>query len=111
VLESVLQVLLAPALVAASTLAGRLGPTIGGILAALPTLASVLAVFTHCQRGAPAVAELLRGMLHGMAGFVVFCVLVALLVDRAGVPSAFASAVFAAVGVQATLGVRRPRTG
>jgi hypothetical protein len=94
------------ALVAA---ADRLGPTAGGILAALPTLASVLAVFTHRQHGAAAVAELLRGMLHGMAGFLVFCVLVAMLVDRAGVPAAFMTAALAAVGVQALLeGMSRP---
>ena len=90
------------ALVAA---ADRLGPTAGGILAALPTLVSVLAVFTHRQHGAAAVAELLRGMLHGMAGFLVFCVLV----DRAGVPVAFVTAALAAVGVQAPLeGMSRP---
>jgi hypothetical protein len=95
------------ALVAA---ADRLGPTAGGILAALPTLASVLAVFTHRQHGAAAVAELLRGMLHGMAGFLVFCVLVAMLVERAGVPASFLTAALAAVGVQALLeGMSRPR--
>jgi hypothetical protein len=93
------------ALVAA---AQRLGPTVGGILAALPTLASVLAAFTHHQQGAAAAAELLRGMLHGMAGFLVFCLLVALLVGRAGIPSAFAAAVVGALGVQTALGM--PRT-
>jgi hypothetical protein len=96
------------ALVAA---ADRFGPTIGGILAALPTLASVLAVFTHRQRGAAAVTQLLRGMLHGMAGFLGFCVLVATLVDRAGIPSAFVGAALAAAAVQTVLGMRRPRLG
>ncbi|HEY7622193.1 MAG TPA: hypothetical protein VH834_20655 [Solirubrobacteraceae bacterium] len=94
------------ALVAA---ADRLGPSIGGILAALPTLAGVLAVFTHRQRGAAAVAELLRGMLHGMAGFLVFCVLVAALVGRAGVPGAFAGAAFAAAVVQTVCTLRAGR--
>jgi len=96
------------ALVAA---ADRLGPTLGGILAALPTLASVLAVFTHRQRGAAAVTQLLRGMLHGMAGFLVFCVLVATLVDRAGIPGAFVGAALAAAVVQTVLGMRRPGLG
>jgi uncharacterized membrane protein (GlpM family) len=98
--------MLVVALVAA---ANRLGPTMGGIVAALPTLASVLAVFTHRQRGAAAVTQLLRGMLHGMAGFLVFCVLVATLVDRTGIPSAFVGAALVAAVVQGLVGMRRAR--
>src|SRR6185312_13812867 len=59
--------------------ASRFGPVVGGILAALPALASILAVFTHARYGAAAVVALLRGMLGGMAGFVTFCALVAVL--------------------------------
>ena len=81
--------------------ASRLGPVVGGMLAALPVLASILAVFTHEQHGRSAVVFLLRGMLSGMAGFVIFCALVAVLVDRAGVGATFAVAALAAVGVQA----------
>jgi hypothetical protein len=40
-------------------------------------------------------------MLSGMTGFVVFCVLVALLVDWAGVAATFTAAALAAVAVQA----------
>jgi hypothetical protein len=88
-------------LVAALAAAGaRLGPTVGGILAALPVLACILAAFTHEQHGADAVTQLLRGMLAGMAGFVVFCALVAGLVEPAGVTAAFALATAAALGVQ-----------
>ena len=47
-------------------------------------LASILAAFTHRQEGAAALVALLRGMLAGMAGFVVFCVTVAGLVERVG---------------------------
>ena len=43
----------------------------------------------------------LRGMLSGMAGFVVFCLLVAVLADRAGVAVTFTTAALAAVAVQA----------
>jgi hypothetical protein len=81
--------------------ASRLGPVVGGLLAALPALASILAVFTHEQHGAAALTALLRGMLTGMAGFVIFCALVALLVDRAGVAVTFSAAALAAVAVQA----------
>jgi hypothetical protein len=83
--------------------ASRLGPVVGGILAALPVLASVLAAFTHVGQGAAALADLLRGMLGGMAGFVVFCALVAVLVDRAGVATAFATAAVAAIAAQAAV--------
>jgi hypothetical protein len=69
--------------------AGRFGPTVAGALAALPTVASVLAVSTHQQRGADAVLDLLRGMLGGMAAFVLFCALIGLLVEPAGVAAAF----------------------
>jgi hypothetical protein len=87
--------------VSLATAASRLGPIVGGLLAALPALASVLAVFTHGQHGSAALTALLRGMISGMAGFVVFCALVAALVERAGVPVTFAVAALAAVAVQA----------
>jgi hypothetical protein len=83
--------------------ADRLGPRVGGVLAALPALASVLAVFTHRRRGAAATSELLRGMLGGMAGFVIFCVLVAMLLDRTGVAGTFALAALVTVAVQLLL--------
>jgi hypothetical protein len=90
--------------------ASRLGPVVGGVLAALPALASILAVFTHEQHGAQALVLLLRGMLSGMAGFVVFCALVAVLVGRTGVGPSFTVAALAAVCVQAATAAaaRRP---
>lgn len=93
--------LTAALVVSLAAAASRLGPVVGGLLAALPVLASVLAVFTHDQQGGAAGCALLRGMLSGMAGFVVFCALVAALVDRAGIPATFTAAVLAAVAVQA----------
>jgi hypothetical protein len=96
--------------VALAGAASALGPIVGGILAALPALASILAVFTHEQQGADALAALLRGMLSGMAGFVVFCALVAGLVDRAGVAPTFTAAALAAVAVQAAI-ARAGRAG
>jgi hypothetical protein len=77
------------------------GPVIGGALAGLPVLASVLVVFTHRAHGAHAAVELMRGMLVGMAGFVGFCAAVAALVVPAGVPVAFATATLVAVALQA----------
>ena len=87
---------------ALSAAAAELGPHVGGILTALPVLASVLAVFTLAQHGAPALQDLLRGMVTGMAAFVVFCALVAALVQPAGIATAFAAAVLGALAAQAS---------
>ena len=90
------------ALVAAlSAAAAELGPHVGGILTALPVLASILAVFTLAQHGVPALQDLLRGMVSGMAAFVVFCALVAALVGPAGIAPAFAAGVLGALAAQA----------
>ena len=89
--------------IALSAAASRLGALAGGILAALPVLASVLAVFTHAQHGPAALADLLRGMLSGMTGFVVFCALVAMLVVPAGIAIAFGAAALGALTVQGAL--------
>ena len=81
--------------------AGRFGAVAGGILAALPALASVLAVSTHRRQGSAAVLDLLRGMVAGMAGFVAFCEVVALLSARTSIAATFAAATLAALAVQA----------
>jgi hypothetical protein len=71
------------------------------MLAALPVLACVLAVFTHREEGAPAVTALLRGMLAGMVAFVLFCQAIALAIVPYGIAPAFAAATLVAVTVQA----------
>jgi hypothetical protein len=86
--------------VALSAAAGALGPTAGGVLAALPVLASVLAVFTHRDHGPASAVALLHGMLGGMGGFVAFCLLVALLIEPAGPTAAFAAAAAGALTAQ-----------
>jgi hypothetical protein len=103
-------VLTAVLVVSLTAAASRLGPVVGGVLAALPALASILAVFTHEQHGPEALVLLLRGMLSGMAGFVVFCAVVAVLVDRAGVAATFAAAALAAICVQAATAVAASRS-
>jgi hypothetical protein len=89
--------------------ASRFGAIVGGVLAALPVLASILAVFTHARYGAAAVVDLLRGMLGGMAGFVAFCALVAVLVEPLGIAASFAVATVSALAIQgATAWAARP---
>jgi hypothetical protein len=77
-----------------------LGPRTGGLLAGLPVLASVLAVFTHRRGGTLALIALLRGMLAGMPGFVAFCAVVALLIEPAGPIPAFVAATLVATTLQ-----------
>lgn len=92
--------------VSLSAAAGALGALVGGMLAALPVLASVLAVFTHRAHGGPAVIALLRGTVAGMAGFVAFCEVVAVLIVRYGIAPAFGVATVAAVMMQAIIAAR-----
>jgi hypothetical protein len=94
---------------ALSATAAELGPHVGGILTALPVLASILAAFTLAQHGAPALQDLLRGMVTGMAAFVVFCALIAALVQPAGVATAFAAAGLGALAAQAAAAWTTPR--
>jgi F0F1-type ATP synthase assembly protein I len=84
-----------------SAAAGALGAVAGGMLAALPVLACVLAVFTHRAHGGPQAIALLRGMLAGMASFVLFCQVIALAVVPYGIAPAFAAATGVALAVQA----------
>ena len=100
--DVVLRMALTAALIVLLTGASELfGPVVGGMLAALPVLASVLAVFTHRLHGSDATIGLLGGMLTGMSGFVAFCAAIALLAAPAGTAVAFAVATLCAVAAQA----------
>jgi hypothetical protein len=107
-LDLVLRMTLTAALILVlAATAGRVGPTVSGILAALPVLACILATFVHARHGGAAAVQLLRGMLSGMAGFVVFCVLVAALIGTMEVGATFAvagGAALAVPGVMLSLG-------
>ena len=105
--------LTASLIVVLTALAELFGPLVGGMLAALPVLASVLAVFTHRGHGSEATIVLLRGMLSGMSGFVAFCAAIALLASATGTAVAFLAATACAVAAQAfALGdTRRRRVG
>jgi hypothetical protein len=92
--------------IALTGLAGALGPRLSGLLAAFPVLASVLCAFTHAQEGAAAVADFLRGLVAGLAGFAAFCLVVAELLPVAGTVAAFAAATAVALAVNGALAVR-----
>lgn len=93
-----------------STAAMLGGPLLGGLLAGLPVMASVLAVLTHRREGSNAVIALLHGMLAGTSGFVGFCAVVAWLIVPAGVGAAFAAATAVALGLE-LLVLHRPLLG
>jgi hypothetical protein len=95
------RMLITVALVAALAGTSRLlGPTLGGMLAALPVLASVLAVFVHREGGSGAALSFLRGMMAGMFSFVGFCAVVAVLIVSAGPAVSFVAAATWALGAQ-----------
>lgn len=85
-----LRALSALALVLALTAAaGWLGPQVSGLLAPFPVIASVLAVFTHTQRGHLEVQQLLRGLLLGYAAYGLFCFALAETLQPLGTGYAF----------------------
>jgi hypothetical protein len=80
--------------------AAVLGPRWSGTLAAFPLYAAILTVFAHQAGSAPAV-EVLRGLLWGLFGFAGFFLVLAALIERAGIAAAFVAASATAVTVQA----------
>jgi hypothetical protein len=79
--------------------AGTLGPQVSGLLSPFPVFGAVLAAFAHTGQGARAAARLLRGVVIGSYGFVMFFLVVALLVTRLPVGGAYLLAAAAAVAV------------
>jgi hypothetical protein len=86
---------------ALTTAAGWLGPQLSGLLAPFPVITTVLATFTHSQRGAGEAVRLLRGMLTGFVAFALFCFALAVLLRGSTVATAFALATVAALAIQA----------
>jgi hypothetical protein len=58
-------------------LADRLGPNLSGLLNAFPVLTTIIAAFTHAQRGRVAMVDFLNGYLQSVVGFALFCVVMA----------------------------------
>ncbi len=75
-----------------TAIAGWLGPQLSGLLAPFPIIATVLATFTHAQRGSDELLRLLRGLLGGFGAFALFCFTLALALPRLSTGAAFALA-------------------
>jgi len=80
--------------------AGWLGPRLSGLLAPFPVIASVLAAFTHAQRGSAYVQRLLRGLAAGFVAFALFCFTLAIALHPFGIGGAFALATAVALLTQ-----------
>jgi hypothetical protein len=92
------------ALVLALTgVAGWLGPQLSGLLAPFPVITTVLAIFTHAQRGSDELLSLLRGLLNGFGAFALFCFVLAVSLPVLRTGPAFALASALAVLMQATI--------
>jgi hypothetical protein len=94
---------------ALTTAAGWLGPQLSGLLAPFPVITTVLATFTHSQRGPAEAVRLLRGMLTGFVAFALFCFTLTVSLGGARVAAAFALATAAALAVQALIVFSRAR--
>lgn len=81
--------------------APALGPQLTGLLAPFPVFGGTLAVFAHNFQGPQAAVNVLRGLLHGLFAFASFFVVLAALLERAGLASAFGAALAVALLVQA----------
>jgi hypothetical protein len=99
-----LRAVCALALVLALTaIAGWLGPQLSGLLAPFPIIASVLATFTHTQRGVDETLRMLRGLLSGFVAFALFCFALALALPSIATAGAFALATAVSLAAQSVL--------
>jgi hypothetical protein len=86
-----------------TAVAGWLGPRLSGLLAPFPIIATVMATFTHAQRGCDEVLRLLRGLLNGFGAFALFCFTLSVSLHRLDTAAAFALATTLALLTQAVV--------
>jgi hypothetical protein len=100
--------LLVLALAAAS---GWLGSRLSGLLAAFPVVSSVLAVFTHTQRGTDELLRLGGGQIAGFFAFALFCFTLSISLRSLPIATSFVLATGVAALVQGSLLMLAARTG
>jgi hypothetical protein len=83
-----------------TTVGPSFGATVSGMLTTVPTVAAVLALFTHAQEGPDRTIGVMRGMTHGLLGFASFLTVLAATLVPLGIPASFALAGSAVVLVQ-----------
>ena len=83
-----------------TTAGPQFGATISGMLTTIPTVAAVLALFTHAQEGPDRAIAVMRGLTHGLLGFASFLAVLAATLVPLGIPLSFALAGSVVVAVQ-----------
>ena len=86
-----------------TAVSGWLGPQLSGLLAPFPIISTVLATFTHAQRGHDELLRLLRAMVAGFGAFALFCFTLAVTLTSLGTAASFALATAIALLVQGTM--------
>ena len=92
-------------------LADQLGPNLSGLLNAFPVLTTIIAVFTHAQRGRAAMVEFLNGYLQSVVAFALFCVVMAAALPSLGLARALIAALTVQFASHALLLWRVSRAG
>ena len=88
-------------ILALTGLAQLLGPRLSGLLAPFPLYATILAVFTHHFQSPEASSNLLRGVVLGSFSPAAFFLVVALMIQTAGIPLTFLCATLLALAMHA----------
>jgi len=70
-----------------------IGPRLTGLLATIPLYTVILTIFAHRLQGSAGAINVLRGLLFGMLGFASFFLALGILIERAGVGTAFLVAI------------------
>ncbi|HEV7584300.1 MAG TPA: hypothetical protein VGO14_00830 [Solirubrobacteraceae bacterium] len=86
-----------------TAVAGWLGSQLSGLLAPFPIIATVLAVFTHLQRGSDELVRLLRGLVSGFGAFALFFFTLAVSLPALSTIASFSLATAVAVLTQGLL--------
>jgi hypothetical protein len=81
-------------------LAPAFGPRLTGLLSPFPIFTATLAAFAHHQYGLDATINVLRGLLMGLFSFASFFFVLAILLEPAGIPTAFTAAILVVIGLQ-----------
>jgi hypothetical protein len=93
-------------------LAPALGPHLTGLLSPFPLFTATLAAFAQHQQGPAAAIKVLRGLLLGLFSYASFFFTLALLLEPAGIPAAFATAIVVVCAFQgAALWLLRKQIG
>jgi len=81
-------------------LAPAFGPRLTGLISPFPIFTATLAAFAHHQYGLDATINVLRGLLMGLYAFASFFFVLAILLEPAGILTAFTVAILVVIGLQ-----------